>query len=390
MSTVALSAPKAKAAGPPAKTAVAAPAVPHLYFISTFVDFTLIGGLSILTFIALRLFYSDQRTPVVYETAVWLLYLCNWPHFAATNYRLYHAKANILQYPMTALVIPWLIVAAMIGSVLSPALIAVYFIKVYLIWSPYHFSGQTIGITLIYARRGGFQVGRWERLGLSLFVFGTFISQTLRSEIIPPGVNPDFFPSYNDFYTIPYPKLGLPAWTLDVAVAVMWLGGLLFMTLAARWSLKNKRILPAIIILPAVTQFFWFVQSSGWLSFQEFVPFFHGLQYMLIAWGMQLKEKMDLKQITPSRHYVVFETARWWGINLVIGLLLFKGMPMLFASLTGVTALFATGVVVAGIQIHHFFVDGVIWKLKRKTVSSPLMVNLDDLLGQPDIARRGK
>jgi hypothetical protein len=38
-------------------------------------------------------------------------------------------------------------------------------------------------------------------------------------------------------------------------------------------------------------------------------------------------------------------------------------------------------VTIAVVQIHHFFVDGVIWKLKRKTVSSPLMVNLGDLVG---------
>jgi hypothetical protein len=46
---------------------------------------------------------------------------------------------------------------------------------------------------------------------------------------------------------------------------------------------------------------------------------------------------------------------------------------------------FATGVVITGVQIHHFFVDGVIWKLKNKSVASPLMVNLADLLRAPQL-----
>jgi hypothetical protein len=45
------------------------------------------------------------------------------------------------------------------------------------------------------------------------------------------------------------------------------------------------------------------------------------------------------------------------------------------------------GVIVTAIQIHHFFADGVIWKLKRKTVASPLMINLDDLIHPAPVLR---
>ena len=36
--------------------------------------------------------------------------------------------------------------------------------------------------------------------------------------------------------------------------------------------------------------------------------------------------------------------------------------------------------VLSAVQIHHFLVDGVIWKLKSPKVSSPLLVNIDDML----------
>jgi hypothetical protein len=62
-------------------------------------------------------------------------------------------------------------------------------------------------------------------------------------------------------------------------------------------------------------------------------------------------------------------------------------LPRLLSE-TGVELVFATGVVLAGVQMHHFFVDGVIWKLRRTTPASPLMVNLSDMLG-PKAAPQG-
>jgi hypothetical protein len=300
-----------------------------------------------------------------------LAWLCNWPHFSATNYRLYHARANILQYPMTALVIPWIILAGLVGSFLAPFILAPFFIKLFLVWSPYHFSGQTLGITLIYARRCGFLVGKWERLGLSTFIYGTFITMSAKSEVSTLG---------NEFFGIRYPTLGLPAWIPLVLDLVTHGGAVLFLFLAAYWMWRNQRFLPAILFVPALAQYFWFMVGAGWQSFVEFVPFFHSLQYLLIAWSMQLKEKMDLRHIAPSPRYVLSESMFWGVLNFLGGVALFFWLPRAASLLTGAEILFATGVVICAVQLHHFFVDGVIWKLKRQTVASPLMVNIHDML----------
>jgi hypothetical protein len=95
---------------------------------------------------------------------------------------------------------------------------------------------------------------------------------------------------------------------------------------------------------------------------------------------------MDLQKITPSVGYVVRETTRWGLINLAIGFMLFWVIPYGLYHLVlrqyepQFTYAFVLAIIAAGVQVHHFFVDGVIWKLKKKTVASPLMVNLDDLI----------
>jgi hypothetical protein len=65
----------------------------------------------------------------------------------------------------------------------------------------------------------------------------------------------------------------------------------------------------------------------------------------------------------------------WTIAILLLGMGMFWLFPRVLELTMGVPLYLALGVSAAAVQIHHFFVDGVIWKLKRKTVSHPLMLN---------------
>ncbi|MFO0936677.1 MAG: hypothetical protein U0798_09220 [Gemmataceae bacterium] len=379
-----------------AAPAASKPAQP-LYFINGPVDFLLIGGLSIITLIAFyvsdlaKIDAYDKTTGkahIVTTITLWLMVVCNWPHFAASSYRLYQTKSNIRQYPMTALALPWVIIAFALASFWQPLVVAPLFVKLFLVWSPYHFSGQTIGVSLIYFRRAGIRISYWMRLALSTFVYGTFISMSIRAEY---GLG-----SF-DYYTIKYPTFGLPDWGRDtflhqpilsvITEVIMYMGGIAFLGLSALWMKENKRLMPAIVFLPAITQFFWFVVAARMPNYNQMVPFFHSMQYLLIAWSMQMKETLDRKHERPSILFVLKESAIWSAFVLIGGSLLFSkefGLPKLCMKEFDVSIDFAAGIVLAAVQIHHFFVDGVIWKLKSTSVSSPLMVNIDDLIHEKE------
>ncbi len=359
-------------------TAISAPppvALPRSpYFVSAIWDFALMGGASIILFAVMRVFTDNVRTAGVISAGATLAWVINWPHFAATNARLYGARANLKQYPVTAVLALVLVLCGIAASMASPDVIAPWWLKLFLLWSPYHFSGQTVGLTLLYARRTGFFFTNAMRLCLSTFVFGSYLLPIVRFEVSPHGA---------EYYGVPYPGLGIPGWTVDVVTGLMVVGAIGFIVLAAQKALREKRQVPPILLLPAVTQFVWFLPGASWATFAEFVPFFHSLQYMLVAWSLQLKERLDGGQQRPSPRFVWTESLRWYAIIFVGGGLLFFGFPNLMSMASGTTIYFSTAVVIAGVQIHHFFVDGVIWKLRSSNVRSPLLGTLDEMLHEP-------
>lgn len=345
----------------------------HLYFVNGAVDFACIGGASLVAFVLIGAAFQRGavRAEWLWTTAALLTWVCNYPHFAATCHRLYHRREHTAQFPFTAFVVPPLIIVGMIASFASPEVIAPFFVKLFLLWSGYHYSGQTVGITLIYARRAGFVATGAARLALSGFVFGTYLTTMARAEA---ALNPQ------TYYGINCPTLGLPPYFAALAEQAMWMCGALFILLAAVWCFKQRRLLPPVVMLPAAAQTVWFIIGARDPNFVVFVPFFHSLQYLLIAWATHVKERVELSERQPSRAFVLSESARWGAVIFVVGATLFWVMPHTLASSTGTGYQFAAPIVLAGVQIHHFFVDGVIWKLKNPRAGSPVHANVGEYL----------
>ena len=216
-----------------------------------------------------------------------------------------------------------------------------------MLWSPYHFAGQTLGLTLLYARRAGVTVGKLDRAAAAGFIFATYVWLVVTQESGLSPADPRF------------PRLALPEWMSWAALAAMHVFGLAALLRFGLACRAAGRLLPPILLVPAVAQYVWFIAGSRLESFNLFVPFFHSLQYLLIAWAVQLKERGG----SAAR-----ETAAWYLLNVAIGALLFWVLPRAVHALSGVSLNFTLLVLGAAAQIHHFFVDGVIWKLRNPRV----------------------
>src|SRR5438105_2266687 len=99
----------------------------RLYFINGIVDYTTVGGLSILTYIAFSLYSGEKSVSQVIPISTFLMWIINWPHFSATLYRLYSRKENREQYPLTSWVIPFFVGLCTVGAFSFPSVIAPFF-----------------------------------------------------------------------------------------------------------------------------------------------------------------------------------------------------------------------------------------------------------------------
>jgi hypothetical protein len=345
-----------------------------LYFVNWWTDTLIIGGLSIVTWIAMLAFYHSADTQPIFWPALVFSLVVNYPHFSATVYRLYQSPDNIRQFPVTAWGLPLILFGAVGASFWQPDGIAPYFVMLFLLWSPYHYSGQTIGLTMVYARRAGFPIGRRERMALSAFVFSAFVCGVIRFQ--QSGTSGGLI----GFYGMSVPAFPLPDWMDAAAQAVMWTGALVFAGFVFTWCVGQKRLMPPIVLLPALTHFIWFVPGAGLKSFWIVIPFFHSLQYLLIALVMQLKVRIDVAGGEHSWRRIGAETRRWGSRNILGGILLFIGLPAAFSWLP-LPLMTTAGILAAAVNIHHFFVDGVIWKLRDTATSSALMMNIAEFAG---------
>jgi hypothetical protein len=338
------------------------------YFVNATVDILFIGGLSIATALVYGGMQESGRPLPGPALALGLAWIVNWPHFSASSYRLYHSKTNLVQYPVTAIAVPILLVVAVVGSLLAPQTAGSALVKFYLLWSPFHFSGQSRGVTFIYARRLGLSFGRLERTVYSGFFTASYFRLVLGQE---SATGVDFLGGLS------YPLFGVPSWLATGAQSMEILFGLGVLLAFARRSTVAGRLTAPILLLPAVTQFVWFEAGSRIPAFNALVPFFHSLQYLFIAWAMQLRERKESLSTSIDGRFVRRETFRWGILNFAGGAALFWALPAAVRGI-GIPGESATPILFAAVQIHHFFVDGVIWKLRNPKVASPLLINLDE------------
>lgn len=350
------------------RVAVTAAGRPAPYFINAVADAAFVGGLSIAAFALVHQWGASIPRDRAYELLLLLVWLVNYPHFSATLQRLYRTRQNAAQYPLTAYGLPLIIGAGTVASLAWPHAFAPYFVKLMLLWSSYHFSGQSLGISLIYARRHGVTLSRNERRVLALFIFSTYLTFMLRIGILG-----------GSYYGIDYPTLAVPAWLPQCARWATWAAGGFLIAWVASWSWRQGRMFPLIVLLPAVTQYVWFVLGPATPTFFIFVPLFHSLQYLPIALAMQLGDRIP-NAAARSQRVCGVEIARWCVLNLAGGTALFLLLPAVVAW-CGVELPVATGVIFAAIQLHHFVVDGVIWKLRNAGATSPLMQSLSVYAG---------
>jgi tetratricopeptide (TPR) repeat protein len=288
----------------------------------------------------------------------------NYPHFMATVYRAYHTRETFEKYKLYTLHLTLLLVLTGILLHTSYRLFPWVF-TLYICWSPWHYTGQNYGLLMMFVRRGGAEATVGERRWMRAAFIASYLM--LLASFETGGSSDPLILS-----------LGLPEkFTLLARLA---LGGAfgVFALLAfdglVRRSGFRAMLAPLTLLL---TQFLWFVlptmlelrsnyhvpqtrYSSGILAV------LHSAQYIWITSYFQRREARAAGQTG-------WKMTGYFLTLLAGGIALFIPGPWLVSYAFHYDFTTSFLIFMALVNIHHFMLDGALWKLRDTRVSTLLV-----------------
>lgn len=312
---------------------------------------------------------------VFYTLAV----VCNYPHYMATIYRAYgrdeRGQHRLYTHYLTAALVLLGVVAHVEFAVLP------WLFTTYVMWSPWHYTGQNFGLLMMFLRRGGVDVTPGERRALYVAFVASFV-MLLAAFNVGASSDPLLL------------SIGLPgpvAFGIEAAAAVTFaMGGVIAFAPMVRRGAGRALLAPFTLYS---TQALWFVVpiAVGWMSSlaapqtrysSGMLALMHSAQYL---WITRYFARRDAEQ---SGQLGAWSGWLYWGTLVIGGLALFLPVPWL-ASYGWHTDFTSSVFIVASIvNIHHFMIDGVVWKLRNPRVTQMLVGESGPSLGASATAPR--
>ena len=341
------------------------------------------GFLYVAVVLAFVLWGPTLRAEQATTTFPLLILAASLPHYGATLLRVYERRDDRRLYQGVALWGSLLLLAGFVAALFEPFLGSLL-ATLYLTWSPWHYSRQNYGIGLMFLRRRGVDPGdvakRWLHRS---FLFSTalvFLSMNTGARG-PDGITPQGA-------DIHFLSLGLPLQVagpiaLGLAAAYLLSSGIAFWRLRARSErLSDLGPMAAIVLVQAL----WFSIPLGLpllgvrLAVDPLRPDLRGYYFTWIAVGHAVQ------YLWITAYYARASTGfagygAWFSKTLIAGNAVWVVPVVLFAPAVRGSLSFDSGLellVASMVNLHHFVLDGAIWKLRDGRVASLLLRQPDE------------
>src|SRR5690349_2271652 len=103
-----------------------------------------------------------------------LALVCNYPHYMATVHRAYARGEDRAQYRLFTYYLTGLLLIIAAAAHVRPVLLPWLF-TIYVMWSPWHYTGQNFGLTMMFLRRAGANVTPLERRWLRISFVASYV-----------------------------------------------------------------------------------------------------------------------------------------------------------------------------------------------------------------------
>jgi hypothetical protein len=339
-----------------------------------FLDGALTGGLSLVGMGAVFIYAFAFGGEVQFNEAEWLTLalLVNSPHFMASYRLLYTSKERVLAHRWSTLYVPALLLGVLVWCATTdqPQPLIANLILVNSVYLAWHYTGQAWGMISSFSRLSGIQFTTMERrcihFGpralLALHVLFALSGRFPPRQWIDPA-------SYVAAFTLVFQGVCV------VVVLSMFVGAWGFIR-----AYKRCDDLPTRAILPWASLYawyaFWYFVPGGFM----WVQLSHALQYLAFPLRVEVN-RYTTQAPRTSRQKWLFTTGIYLAL-VILGAFILHGAPLAahafgegWYSTPSARVIFMA--VTLCVSIHHYFVDGSIWKLSDDRVRRELFCHLD-------------
>lgn len=333
--------------------------------ISPVVDLLCVGGLSLIVFVPLLLSGRSDLVLIGAGAQAWLAATINMPHFMASYRIIYRSREMILRHKWASIYIPVILIVysalALWVAQSSPALVIVLVSvsSAYLAW---HYTGQVWGMMASYSYLAGSRFEKSERLlirtGLRILLawhVTWFLYTQLRD---PSAVQPLYL-------------------AISAATAIAFALGAVGIY---KMRQRTGRFPPAQALVAWLAIFVWYAVMARDPKALFWIQIAHALQYLAFPVRVEMNRSAAHKWASPagvSLHMLVYGVLLL-GVSLIISLVVPASAMSVVGNIFGEEPGKAAPILILMIiNIHHYFTDGVIWKISNPEVRRELFAHVE-------------
>lgn len=319
----------------------------------------ILGLLAFALLSALVVIQEPRLFPLVLAMDIWLF---GYHHVIATFTRLCFDRESVRQHRFLLFWLPPIVLAVTLTVGLG---IGIWVIgTIYLYWQWFHYARQSWGIAQIYRRKSGQRIDEPEWFSQVVFWLVPVWGILERS-----AQQPASFIGL-EVRTIPAPPMLADAVGVIACLAlVAWV--------ALRLRMWARGELPIVHTLYLVTHFVIFAAAYlviedityGWLA----INIWHNLQYLLFVWlfnNQKFRGGIDPKAPLLSRLSQTRNIVHYFVLTLAITIIAYAGIRGLLVDVLAIG--FPIILMYQTVNFHHYIVDAVIWKARKKPIQQAL------------------
>ena len=332
--------------------------------ISPIVDFLCVGGLSVIIFVPLLLTGRSDLVLIGAGAQAWAATVINMPHFMASYRIVYRSREMILRHRWASIYVPailllWVLLAAweaQYSGVLGILLVTVA--SAYLAW---HYTGQVWGMMASYTFLDGRSFDSTERflVRTSLRILLAwhlvwFLSTQLRD---PSRVRPAYL-------------------LISMGTSVAFVLGAVGIVKMRR---RTGKLPPPHALIAWLAIFVWYAVMARDPKAIFWIQIAHAIQYLAFPIRVEINRSAADSRRQPGRlaAHMALYGAGLLAVSYVVAQIVPSAAMSAIANVFGEKPGQAAPILILMfINIHHYFTDGVIWKISNPEVRRELFAHV--------------